>query len=231
MGFGTRSEVKKAIKQKRVTIDGKITNVTNSPIVVEEQTITVDGIEVNYQAFFYFLMHKPQGVISATKDNMHETVIDILSPEDRKKDVFPVGRLDIDTEGLLLLTNDGQLTHQLLSPKKQIPKVYYAKVEGLVTQEDAQKLEEGVTLSDGYECMPAHMKIIKTDDISEIELTINEGKFHQVKRMMEAIGKGVIYLKRIGMGNLKLPDDIPLGGYRAITKQEKDLITMNDQTR
>lgn len=229
MGFGTRSEVRKMIKQKRVAIDGKITNVINTAVVAHEQTITVDGVGVNYQEFFYFIMNKSQGVISATKDSLHQTVIDLLSPEDRKKDVYPVGRLDIDTEGLLLLTNDGKLTHELLSPKKHVPKIYYAKVEGEVTVEDIEILSKGVILEDDYVCMPAHLNIIKAGEISEIELTINEGKFHQVKRMMEAVGKRVIYLKRIGMGNLKLPADLALGEYRDVTKEEMDLITMKDK--
>lgn len=229
MGFGTRSEVKKVIRQKRVAIDGKITNVINTAVVVEEQTIAVDGVEVYYQEFFYFIMNKSQGVISATKDNLHQTVIDLLSPEDRKKDVYPVGRLDIDTEGLLLLTNDGKLTHELLSPKKHVPKVYYAKVEGEVTKEDVEVLAEGVTLEDDYVCMPACLHIISAGEISEIELTINEGKFHQVKRMMEAVGKRVIYLQRIGMGNLKLPADLELGEYREATKEEMAFIKMDDK--
>ena len=228
MGFGTRSEVKKMIKQKRVTVDGKITNVTNTAVVAQEQTVAVDGEEVYYQEFFYFIMNKPGGVISATKDNMHQTVMDLLSLEDGKKDVYPVGRLDIDTEGLLLLTNDGKLTHQLLSPKKHVPKVYYAKVEGEVTKEDAKVLAEGVTLDDEYVCMPANLNIISAGELSEIELTINEGKFHQVKRMMEAVGKRVVYLQRIAMGNLKLPADIELGGYREATKEEIALIKMDE---
>lgn len=229
MGFGTRAEVKKIIRQKRVAIDGKITNVINTQVIVDEQKITVDGIAVEYQEFFYFIMNKPQGVISATKDNMHKTVIDLLSLEDQKKDVFPVGRLDIDTEGLLLLTNDGQLTHKLLSPKKHVPKIYYAKVEGEVTKEDVKILAEGVTLSDGYVCMPAYLHIVNAGEISEIELTINEGKFHQVKRMMQAVGKEVVYLQRVGMGALKLPEDLELGAYKKATKEEINLISMNDK--
>lgn len=229
MGFGTRAEVKKIIRQKRVAIDGKITNVINTQVIVDEQKITVDGIAVEYQEFFYFIMNKPQGVISATKDNMHKTVIDLLSLEDQKKDVFPVGRLDIDTEGLLLLTNDGQLTHKLLSPKKYVPKIYYAKVEGEVTKEDVKILAEGVTLSDGYVCMPAYLHIVNAGEISEIELTINEGKFHQVKRMMQAVGKEVVYLQRVGMGALKLPGDLELGAYKKATKEEMNLISMKDK--
>jgi len=229
MGFGTRTEVKKIIRQKRVGVDGKITNVMNTQVIPKQQTITVDGIAVDYQEFFYFIMNKPQGVISATKDNFHKTVIDLLSLEDQKKDVFPVGRLDIDTEGLLLLTNDGKLTHELLSPNKHVPKTYYAKVEGNITNEDVKVIAEGVTLGDGYVCMPAHLHIVDAGEISEIELTINEGKFHQVKRMMQAIGKEVIYLQRVGMGDLKLPEDLKLGSYKKATKGEMSLISMNNK--
>lgn len=224
MGYGTRSQVKKLIRQKRVGVDGKITNVIDTSVIPNEQIITVDGEKVEYSEFFYFLLNKPQGVISATEDNMHRTVIDLLDVQDRNKGVFPVGRLDIDTEGLLLLTNDGKLSHSLLSPKKHVPKTYYAKVDGKVTPEDIERFKQGVTLEDGYICMPADLIIIKSDTISEVELIINEGKFHQVKRMMEAVGKKVIYLQRVAMGNLRLPKDLELGEYRAITQEEKDAL-------
>ncbi len=226
MGLGTRSEVKKMIKQKRVAVDGKITNVSNTQVIIKEQKITLDDREINYQEFFYFIINKPNGVISATKDNMHETVIDLLDLEDKNKELFPVGRLDIDTEGLLILTNDGQLSHELLSPKKNIPKTYFARVDGKMTQDDVDVFKQGVSLSDGYVCLPAHLNIINSGEISEIELTINEGKFHQVKRMVQAVGKQVFYLQRIQMGNLKLPEDLELGSYRELTKKEKDLLTM-----
>lgn len=226
IGLGTRTEVKKMIKQERVAIDGEITKVVNIQVVPEDQIITLDGIEIDYQEFFYFILNKPQGVISATKDNKHETVIDLLELQDKNKEVFPVGRLDIDTEGLLLLTNDGQLSHELLSPKKNVPKTYFAKVDGKMTEADIDTFKKGVILSDGYECLPADLKIISSGEVSEIELTISEGKFHQVKRMVEAVGKQVFYLQRIQMGNLKLPEDLELASYRQITKEEKDLLTM-----
>lgn len=219
IGLGTRTEVKKIIKQKRVAVDGKITNLVNLQVVPDEQTITVDDVEIAYKEFFYFIINKPQGVISATKDNMHETVLDLLELEDRNKEVFPVGRLDIDTEGLLVLTNDGQLAHELLSPKKNVPKTYFAKVDGVVTSEDVQAFKEGIALSDGYLCKPADLKIISSGEISEVELMITEGKFHQVKRMMQAVDTTVIYLKRIKMGKLDLPEDLALGSYREITKE------------
>ena len=224
MGFGTRSQVKKLIRQKRVRVDGKITNVINTSIMPETQKVEVDDQEVKYTEYFYFIINKPQGVISATIDNMHKTVIDLLNIEDKNKEVFPVGRLDIDTEGLLILTNDGKFSHFLLSPKKQVPKTYYAKVEGEVNEKDMEAFERGIILDDGYQCMPAQLTIIKSDHISEVEIIIHEGKYHQVKRMMRAVGKTVIYLKRTGMGSLKLPEDLELGQYRVLTKEEKDLL-------
>lgn len=229
MGLATRSEVKKMIKQKRITVDGKLAKNASEQVGVSEQVISLDEHPINYQEFFYFIMNKPQGVISATKDNMHQTVIDLLEIEDRNKGVFPVGRLDIDTEGLLLLTNDGQLSHQLLSPKKDVPKTYFAKVDGKVTEADVEAFKQGLTLSDGYKCLPADLKIIRAGETSEIELIIREGKFHQVKRMVEAVGKQVFYLQRIQMGNLKLPADIALGSYREITQAEKDLLTTTSE--
>lgn len=226
MGFGTRSEVKKIIRQKRVALDGKITNVINTQVAVKQQKVTVDGIDLDYQEFFYFIMNKPQGVISATKDNYHQTVIDLLSLQDQKKGIFPVGRLDIDTEGLLLLTNDGKLGHQLLSPKNHVAKTYYARVNGEVTNKDVERLKQGIILNDGYKCMPAHLHIIDSGKMSEIELTIYEGKFHQVKRMVRAIGKEVIYLQRTGMGSLRLPNELEAGSYKKATKNEINLISL-----
>lgn len=224
MGLGTRKEVKQMIRQKRVRIDGELANRPNTQVDGENQTITLDNKDIKYTEFFYYIINKPQGVISATSDHRHQTIIDILDVQDRRKELFPVGRLDIDTEGLLILTNDGQLTHELLSPKKNVPKTYFAKVDGKVTREDVKVFKEGVTLSDGYLCKPADLKIIRSGEESQIELTITEGKFHQVKRMIEAVGKKVFYLKRIKMGNLGLPEDLELGSYRELTKEEKDLL-------
>ena len=141
---------------------------------------------------------------------------------------FPVGRLDKDTEGLLVLTNDGQLAHRVLSPKKHVPKTYYAKIDGKVTEEDIEAFKNGVTLDDGYETMPSELVILKSDDISEIELTIHEGKFHQVKRMFESVGKTVVYLKRLSMGALKLDETLELGEYRELTDEEVKLIEVRE---
>ncbi|EAK8955928.1 pseudouridine synthase, partial [Listeria monocytogenes] len=156
--------------------------------------ITVHGTPVVYQEFVYFMLHKPQNVVSATEDNVSETVIDLLAQEDTLTDPFPVGRLDKDTEGLLIITNDGTLAHNLLSPKKHIDKTYYAKIDGDVTAEDVEAFAAGIELDDGYTCKPARLEIITPN---EIKVTIQEGKFHQVKRMFAARGKSVSYLKRI----------------------------------
>jgi 16S rRNA pseudouridine516 synthase len=166
------------------------------------------------------MMHKPPGLVSATEDKRDETVVDILQPEDRLFEPFPVGRLDKDTEGLLLLTNDGTLSHQLLSPKKHVQKLYYAKINGEVTEKTIKQFEAGVTLDDEYVTKPAILKILEAGPVSEIEIIITEGKFHQIKRMFEAVEMEVTYLKRLQMGSLKLDEDLQLGEYRELSDEE-----------
>ena len=170
------------------------------------------------------MLNKPDGYISATFDKYDPIVLDLIDQSYLVFEPFPVGRLDKDTEGLLVLTNDGQLAHRVLSPKKHVPKTYYAKIQGKVTEEDILAFEKGVILDDGYETMPSQLKILKSDDMSEIELTIHEGKFHQVKRMFESVGKEVVYLKRLSMGKLKLDESLGLGEYRELTEEEVKLI-------
>ena len=170
------------------------------------------------------MLNKPDGYISATYDKFDPIVLDLIDSSYLVFEPFPVGRLDKDTEGLLVLTNDGQLAHRVLSPKKHVPKTYYAKIQGVVTEEDIVAFEKGVILDDGYETMPSQLKILKSDDISEIELTIHEGKFHQVKRMFESVDKKVIYLKRLSMGKLQLDKTLALGEYRELTEEEVKLI-------
>lgn len=220
MGYGSRKEVKQLLKQKAVTVDGDYVKDAALHVDPEKQIVSVFGERVVYTEFVYFIMNKPPGVISATEDLRDETVIDLLEPLHQHFQPFPVGRLDKDTEGLLLLTNDGQLAHNLLSPKKHVPKVYYAQIEGVVTEEDAVKFANGVELDDGYVTKPGKLVILKSAQQSEIELTIQEGKFHQVKRMFEAVGKRVTYLKRISMGSLKLDENLALGEYRELTAEE-----------
>ncbi|MCG1021983.1 pseudouridine synthase [Sutcliffiella horikoshii] len=223
-GFGTRKEVKKLLKTGVVKVDGNVVKDAKVHVDPEVQEVTVHDDIVEYREFIYLMMHKPPGLLSATEDHRQETVVDILQEEDKIFEPFPVGRLDKDTEGLLLLTNDGQLAHQLLSPKKHVPKTYYAKIDGEVTEEDIQAFREGVTLDDGYETLPAELKILEAGPESQIEITIVEGKFHQVKRMFQAVGKTVTYLKRLSMGELKLDEDLELGEYRELTDEELELL-------
>ena len=224
LGYGSRSELKKLCKSGLVKVNGKVINNPGVQVDVENDEILFDGEKVVYKEFIYLMLNKPDGYISATFDKRDPIVLDLIDKEALIFEPFPVGRLDKDTEGLLVLTNDGQLAHRVLSPKKHVPKTYYAKVEGVVTEEDVKAFAEGVILDDGYETMPAELEILKSDDISEIELTIHEGKFHQVKRMFESVGKKVVYLKRLSMGKLKLDEGLALGEYRELTEEEVKMI-------
>jgi 16S rRNA pseudouridine516 synthase len=220
MGYGTRKEVKQLMKKGAVRVNEETVKDAALHVDTVKDEITILGERVVYKEFMYLMMNKPQGVISATEDKRDQTVIDLLDTEYNIFEMFPVGRLDKDTEGFLLLTNDGKLAHNLLSPKKGVPKTYYAHIEGIVTEEDTMRFSEGVILDDGYETKPGQLRILKSADISEIELTITEGKFHQVKRMFEAVGKQVVYLKRLSMGPLSLDESLELGSYRELTEEE-----------
>lgn len=219
-GYGSRKDVKQLLKSARVVVNDK--KVTSGKIHVnpEQDQVYVNDERVTYEEFVYYLLHKPAGVISATEDVRDKTVLDLLAAEDQLKSPFPVGRLDKDTEGLLLLTNDGKLAHQLLTPKNDIGKTYYAKINQPVTEADQIAFKNGVTLDDGYQTKPAELTILQSDTISEIELTITEGKFHQVKRMFESVGKRVIYLKRVAMEEWKLDPTLAKGKYRRLTEEE-----------
>lgn len=220
MGYGSRKEIKIIVKSKAVEVNGKVAKDVSMHVDSEMDEILVSGEKVIYTEFVYLMMNKPPGVISATEDKKDQTVIDLLEPIDQHFQPFPVGRLDKDTEGLLLITNDGHLTHQLLSPKKHVPKLYFAEIEGLVTEEDILKFKEGVILEDGYLTKSGDLTILRSGETSEIELVITEGKFHQVKRMFEAVGKRVTYLKRLKMGSLELDSSLTLGQYRPLTEKE-----------
>ncbi|CEG23309.1 Ribosomal large subunit pseudouridine synthase B [Planococcus massiliensis] len=220
MGYGSRKEVKILLKSKAVEVNGK--EIRDPKVHINELSdeVTVGGERVEYAEFIYLLMNKPQGVISATEDKYDRTVIDLLEEEEQNFEPFPVGRLDKDTEGFLLLTNDGKLAHELLSPKKHVDKRYFAIIDGEVTEEDGAAFENGVVLDDGYKTKPAVLKILKSGAVSEIELTITEGKFHQVKRMFQSVGKEVTYLKRLSMGPLELDPALALGEYRHLAEEE-----------
>lgn len=220
MGLGTRKEVKKFLKSGTVRVNDAVVKDAKFHVDASFDQIFVNGEKIAYKPFIYLMMNKPQGVLSATEDANDQTVVDLLEFEDARYEPFPVGRLDKDTEGFVLLTNNGKLAHELLSPKKHVPKTYYAKVEGTVTEEDVNTFKQGVTLDDGYVTKPAELKVLKSDQKSEIELTITEGKFHQVKRMFIAVGKKVIYLKRLSIGPLQLDKTLALGEYRELTETE-----------
>jgi 16S rRNA pseudouridine516 synthase len=225
-GFGSRKEVKQLLKSGAVTLNGNVIKDPKTQANPDKDHVVVHGEEVIYKEFIYLMMNKPQGVISATEDSRHETVIDLLELEDQGFEPFPVGRLDKDTEGLLILTNDGQLAHSLLSPKKHVPKTYFAKINGSIPENTYEKFKEGIVLEDGYQTQPAKLKIVQDSmDESEIYLTITEGKFHQVKRMFEAVDRKVTFLQRVQMGNLKLDETLPLGTYRELTEEELSLLS------
>jgi 16S rRNA pseudouridine516 synthase len=224
LGFGSRKEVKGLLKTGAVKINDAVVKDAKQQVDPNNETVTLNGEVLEYKEFIYLMMNKPQGVLSATEDHRDETVIDLLELDDQVYEPFPVGRLDKDTEGLLLITNDGQLAHRLLSPKKHVPKTYFAVIDQEVTEDDIKAFSCGVTLDDGYMTKPGELKILKSGIRSDIELTITEGKFHQVKRMFEAVGKRVIYLKRLTMGSLALDESLELGEYRELTDEEIELL-------
>ncbi len=221
LGYGTRKDLKKIVKNGMVQVNGITIKDSAMKVDPEKDKIIINGEGIFYREFIYLMMNKPAGVISATFDNKDETVIDLLEVEHQVFEPFPVGRLDKDTVGLLLLTNDGDLNHRLISPKWKVDKVYFAKIDQKVTEEDIEKFKHGITLDDGYRCKEAILEIQKaSEEGSEIVLTIQEGKFHQVKRMFEAVGKKVTYLKRIEFGTLPLDEDLEEGEYRELTEEE-----------
>ena len=244
MNKGSRTQIKDAAKKGRIQVNGVPEKKTERKIDPETDEVTFDSQPVSYRAMEYIMLYKPQGVISATEDKRHKTVIDLLSGENRS-DLFPVGRLDIDTEGLLLLTNDGDLTHRLLAPGKHVDKIYFARIEGVLPETAVEQMAAGLTLTDGTPVMPGKLEILKqwNDETctkasetfqdataadrpagAEILLTIQEGKFHQVKRMFEALGCQVVFLKRLSMGSLKLDPKLMPGEYRMLTQEELDLL-------
>ena len=214
------------LKAGRVTVNGKKEKSAKLQINEEKDEIRFDGQVLEYEEFVYYMMNKPQGVISATEDNKHRTVLDLLDDYARAKEVFPVGRLDIDTHGLLLLTNDGQLAHALLSPKRHVDKTYLAQVEGIMSQEDVETFAKGIPLKD-FTCQPAKLEFVSVDpkkNQSLVRVTIAEGKFHQVKRMVAYCGKEVVDLQRLTMGTLVLDENLEQGEWRRLTKEELEVL-------
>jgi len=221
LGYGSRKEIKGIVKKKLVEVDGVIAKDSAMQLDPEKAVIKVNGELVKYRQYIYLLMNKPSGVVSATFDNHDETVVDLLDVDYQVFEPFPVGRLDKDTVGLLLLTNDGELNHRLIAPKYHVDKVYYAQINKPVDEEDIKAFEKGVVLDDGYQCMPAKLEIISSDDDgAEVYVTIQEGKFHQVKRMFQSREKTVVYLRRIKFGSLVLDESLEEGEYRELTEEE-----------
>lgn len=254
MGFGTRSSLKAAVKQGAVQVNGQRAKDPGMQIDPLKDRVEWNGEEVRFRETIYVMLNKPAGVVSATEDTRDRTVLDLLNDEMKARALFPVGRLDKDTEGLLLMTNDGKLAHDLLSPRKHVPKTYRALVAGSVGEEEAAALRRGVELDDGYVTLPAELRVLATAPSSEadrhpdmaepfvrmptgriertqaadavqwIELTIREGKYHQVKRMFEAVGSSVMYLRRVSMGPLQLDPALPFGAWRELTDAELDSV-------
>ena len=220
-GAGTRSEVKKYIQKGQVQVNGKSVKKPELKVTKEDQVV-MNGQEIHAAPeYVYYLFNKPAGCVSATEDSRDKTVLDYIEEKDRRKGLFPVGRLDKDTEGLLLLTDDGMLAHELLSPRKHVDKVYFAKVSGQFGENEIARFKEGLDIGNGERSKQARLQILKADvQESEVLITIMEGKFHQVKRMVKAVGSEVLYLKRLSMGSLKLDEELKLGEYRRLTKAE-----------
>ncbi len=216
-GAGSRSEVKLLIKKGRVTINGTVAKAPETKVDEKNDQVALDAQPLSYEKFVYYMLHKPAGVVTATRDNHEKTVMELLK-DAPGKDLFPAGRLDKDTEGLLLITNDGALSHRLLSPAKHVDKTYLVRTKAPVTDEMRRRLEEGVDIGDEKPTLPAKTEL--TED-GGLLLTVTEGRFHQVKRMLSAVGNEVVYLKRLSMGPLVLDGALSKGEYRALTPEEK----------
>ncbi|MEG0307775.1 MAG: pseudouridine synthase [Clostridium sp.] len=225
MGYGSRKEVKTSCRKGAVVVNDQVVKDSAVKVDPTSDVIMVNGERVNYREFIYLLLNKPAGVVSATFDNHDETVIDLLDPEYQVFEPFPVGRLDKDTVGFQLLTNDGALNHKLISPKNHVNKVYYAEINKPVDKSDVESFKKGIVIDDGYKCMPGELEIISsTEDGSEVFVTIQEGKFHQVKRMFEALDKSVVYLKRVKFGPMELDETLEEGLYRELTAEEIEIL-------
>lgn len=243
MGLGTRKELKTAIRKSKVTVNGEL--VRNAGFILNgDEEVVFDGVPVRYETHEYYMLNKPAGVISATEDSRQETVIGLI-PEPHRKDLFPVGRLDKDTVGLLIITDDGQLAHRLLAPKRHVDKIYYAEVSGIVTEHDVRRFAGGLKVDESLTALPAKLEILdprpaehekkaglasgqeygpEAGDISRVKISIHEGKYHQIKRMFEAVEKTVVYLKRMEMGGIALDPALSEGESRPLTPEELEMI-------
>lgn len=233
MGKGSRSQVKEAGKKGRIQVNGQVEKTLKRKIDLDVDQVTLDGEKVQYRRWEYFLLNKPKGVVSATEDKRYKTVVDLLGEEGRR-DLFPVGRLDLDTEGLLLLTNDGELAHRLLSPKKHVDKKYYARISGCLPKDAVLIMAQGMVLEDGTKVMPGRLELADQGENTEnigVFLTIQEGKFHQVKRMFQVLGCQVEYLKRVSFGTLALDEGLLPGQYRRLTEDEVTALREHSSSR
>lgn len=225
LGYGSRKEAKTFARKGLIEVDGEVVKDSSTLVDPEKAVIKINGEEIFYRKYIYLLMNKPVGVVSATYDSREETVVDLLEVEHQVFEPFPVGRLDKDTVGLLFLTNDGELNHRLIAPKYHVDKVYYAKIDKKVTEKDIEAFMKGIILDDGYKCKEAKLEILNaSDEGSEVHVTIQEGKFHQVKRMFEAVDKNVVYLQRIKFGDIELDTDLEEGEYRELTAEELEIL-------
>ncbi|MCI9342760.1 MAG: rRNA pseudouridine synthase [Lachnospiraceae bacterium] len=221
-GIGSRSQVKVFLKQGLIKVNGEIIKKPEFKVEEEQDSVTFQGKEIKYRKYVYYMLNKPKGVVSATRDNLDRTVTDLIK-DSGHQNLFPVGRLDKDTEGLLIMTNDGDLAHRLLSPKKHVDKVYYVELDKMLTEEGRRMLETGIDIGEEKPTLPANAQRI-TD--TSLYLTIREGKYHQVKRMLKAVGCEVTYLKRIAMGAISLDKNLPCGCYRELTEEERKKILL-----
>ena len=218
MGVGTRSQVKQLLKKGQISVNGEPEKRPERKIDPVEDWVSFQGQRIAYAEMEYYMLYKPAGYVSASRDSREKTVLDLL-PDKKRKDLFPVGRLDKDTEGLLLITNDGALAHALLSPKKHVDKTYYARLARPLSEAGERHLEEGIDIGDEKPTLPAGLCVLDGDR-TEVEITVHEGRFHQIKRMFEAVENQVTYLKRLSMGSLKLDPALKKGEYRPLTKEE-----------
>ena len=229
-GIGSRKQIKTDARKGFIEVNGAVEKDSSKIIDTETDTVKYKGEIIKYTQYIYLMMNKPRGVVSATEDNYDKTVIDLLDDEEKFYEPFPVGRLDKDSEGLLLITNDGKLAHDLLSPRKHVDKTYYVEVAEEITEDDVRAFEEGVILKeDNYKTLPAKLQIMESGYPSICLVTIREGKFHQLKRMFNAVNNEVTYLKRISMGALKLDEPLKTGQYRHLTEEEINLLRQENK--
>lgn len=227
-GFGSRKEVQKLIRSGTVTVNGETCKKPDTKLDLQKDDVTASGRAVGADKYIYIMMNKPVGVVSATQDNRDKTVIDILPAEYKRPGLFPAGRLDKDTEGLLIITNDGDFAHKMLSPSKKVYKQYEAELDGEITDDIIRAFKEGIVFSDGTKCLPAELRFADEKDNNNAVVKICEGKFHQVKKMFSSCGLRVVHLKRISIGNLYLSSKLTIGSCKLLTKLDIEAIFMGN---